>query len=102
MSIRRLPDHEQRILDEVERELRRDRRLERRLRTFRPRRGPVPSRLVAYRPRTRTVLLLLALSVTLMVTGIVTSDPRVIWAFAVVWPVTLFAVFRLLCRWTEG
>jgi hypothetical protein len=37
-----------------------------------------------------------------MVTGIVTSEPGVVWAFAAVWPVTLFAVFRLLCRWTEG
>lgn len=102
MSVGRLPEHEQRILDEVERALRRDRRLERRLRTFRPSRRPDPARLLAHRPRTLTVLLLLAVSVTLMVTGIVTSEPGVIWAFAAVWPVTLFAVFRTLCRWTEG
>ncbi|MFK0119903.1 DUF3040 domain-containing protein [Streptomyces sp. NPDC090994] len=102
MSVGRLPEHEQRVLDEVERALRRDRRLERRLRTFRPSRRPDPARLSAYRPRTPTVLLLLAVSVTLMVTGIVTSEPGVIWAFAAVWPVTLFAVFRVLCRWTEG
>ncbi|MGV9910267.1 DUF3040 domain-containing protein [Streptomyces tendae] len=102
MSIGRLPDHEQRILDEVERALSRDRRLDRRLRTLRLRRRPDPTRLAAYRPRTVTVLLLLAVSVTLMVVGIVTSAPGVIWAFAGVWPVALFAVFRLLCRWTEG
>ncbi|MFJ4333203.1 MULTISPECIES: DUF3040 domain-containing protein [unclassified Streptomyces] len=102
MSIGRLPDHEQRILDEVERALRRDRRLERRLRTLRLRRLPDPARLAAYRPRAMTVFLLLAVSVTLMVVGIVTSAPGVIWAFAGVWPLTLFAVFRLLCRWTEG
>ncbi len=30
----------------------------------------------------------------------ITSAPDVIRAFAGVWPVTLFAVFRLLCRWT--
>ncbi|MFD7466454.1 DUF3040 domain-containing protein [Streptomyces tendae] len=102
MSIGRLPDHEQRILDEVERALSRDRRLDRRLRTLRLRRRPDPTRLAAYRPRTVTVLLLLAVSVTLMVVGIVTSAPGVIWAFAGVWPVTLFAVFRLLCRWTGG
>ncbi|PZT70718.1 hypothetical protein DN402_06740 [Streptomyces sp. SW4] len=102
MSIGRLPDHEQRILDEMERELRRDRRLDRRLRTFRPGRRPPLARVAAYRPRTLTVLLLLTLSVTLMVAGIVTSRPGVIWAFAAVWPPTLFAVFRLLCRWTEG
>ncbi|MFE5604377.1 DUF3040 domain-containing protein [Streptomyces coelicoflavus] len=102
MSIGRLPDHEQRILDEVERALRRDRRLDRRLRTLRLRRCPDPARVASYRPRTPTVLLLLAVAVTLMVVGIVTSAPAVIWAFAGVWPVTLFAVFRLLCRWTEG
>ncbi|MBQ1099563.1 DUF3040 domain-containing protein [Streptomyces sp. b94] len=102
MSIGRLPEHEQRVLDEVERALRRDRRLDRRLRTLRLGRRPGLGRLAAYRPRTLTVLLLFALSVTLMVTGIVTSEPGVIWAFAVVWPVTLFAAFRLLCRWTEG
>ncbi|MDT0614855.1 DUF3040 domain-containing protein [Streptomyces lancefieldiae] len=102
MSIGRLPDHEQRILDEVERALRRDRRLDRRLRTLRIGRRPDLGRLAAYRPRTLTVLMLLTLSVTLLVTGIVTSAPGVIWAFAAVWPVTLFAAFRLLCRWTEG
>ncbi|MFH9735470.1 DUF3040 domain-containing protein [Streptomyces sp. NPDC017260] len=102
MSIGRLPGHEQRVLDEVERALRRDRRLDRRLRTLRPGRRPDLTRLASYRPRALTVLLLLALSVTLMVTGIVTSRPGVIWAFAAVWPSTLFAVFRLLCRWTEG
>lgn len=102
MSIGRLPDHEQRILDEVERALRRDRRLDRRLRTLRLRRRPDLTRLTAYRPHGLTVLLLLALSVTLMVTGIATSQPGVIWAFGAVWPWTLFAVFRLLCRWTEG
>jgi hypothetical protein len=36
------------------------------------------------------------------VTGIVTSEPAVIWAFAVVRPPTLFAAFRLLCRWSQG
>ncbi|AOW89761.1 MULTISPECIES: DUF3040 domain-containing protein [Streptomyces] len=102
MSIGRLPDHEQRILDEVERALRRDRRLDRRLRTLRLARRPDLTRVAAYRPRTPTVLLLLALAVALMVAGIVTSEPGVLWSFAAVWPVTLFAVFRLLCRWTEG
>jgi hypothetical protein len=102
VSVSRLPEHEQRVLDEVERALRRDRRLDRRLRTFRPSRRPDPARLLTYRPRALTVLLLLAVSVTLMVTGIVTAEPGVIWAFAGAWPVTLFAVFRLMCRWTEG
>ncbi|MEV8126037.1 DUF3040 domain-containing protein [Streptomyces sp. NPDC085944] len=102
MSIGRLPDHEQRILDEAERALRRDRRLDRRLRTLRFRRCPDLTRLAASRPRGLTVLVLLAVAVSLMVVGIVTSTPGVIRAFAGVWPVALFAVFRLLCRWTEG
>lgn len=101
MATERLPDHEQRILDEVERALRRDRRLDRRMRTGRLRRRPDLSRVTHYRPRVLTVGLLLAVSITLMVTGIVTSRPAVIWAFAAVWPVALFAAFRLLCRWTE-
>lgn len=102
MTTGRLPDHEQRILDEVERALRRDRRLARRMRTLRLRRRPDLSRVTCYRPHVLTVGLLLAVSVALMVTGIVTSRPAVIWAFAAFWPLTLFAVFRLLCRWTES
>ncbi|MET9765336.1 DUF3040 domain-containing protein [Streptomyces sp. NPDC006372] len=103
MSIGRLPDHEQRILDEMERALRRDRRLDRRLRTLRLSRLPDPARvfvrLASYRPRVWTVAVLLAVSVALLVTGIVTSEPAVIWAFAALWPLTLFAGFRLMCRW---
>ncbi|MGW0609176.1 DUF3040 domain-containing protein [Streptomyces sp. NPDC002788] len=106
MSIGRLPDHEQRILEEMERALRRDRRLDRRLRTGRLSRRPDPAlvlaRVAAYRPRVGTVAVLLAVSVGLMVAGIVTSDPGVIWAFAAFWPLTLFAAFRLLCRWSGG
>jgi hypothetical protein len=106
VSIGRLPDHEQHVLDEIERALSRDRRLARRLRTPRARRGPDVTRLLARiascRPRGRTVAVLLAVSVALMVTGIVTSAPWAIWAFAAVWPPTLFAAFRLLCRWSGG
>ncbi|MEZ3179061.1 DUF3040 domain-containing protein [Streptomyces pimonensis] len=106
MSIGRLPEHEQHILDEIERTLRRDRRLDRRLRTLRLRRGPDLTRplvrIASCRPHGRTVAVLLAVSVALMVTGIVTSAPGAIWAFAAVWPPTLFAAFRLLCRWSGG
>ncbi|MEU5042473.1 DUF3040 domain-containing protein [Streptomyces griseorubiginosus] len=101
MATGRLPDHEQRILDEVERALRRDRRLERRMRTHRMRRWPDLSRVTHYRPHVLTVGLLLTVSITLMVLGIVTSRPAVIWTFAALWPLNLFASFRLLCRWTE-
>ncbi|MGC5034750.1 DUF3040 domain-containing protein [Streptomyces sp. DT190] len=106
MSISRLPDHEQRILDEMERVLRRDRRLDRRLRTLRLSRLPDParilSRIASYRPRVLTVAVLLAVSTGLMVVGMATSEPAVIWAFAALWPVTLFAGFRLMCRWCGG
>ncbi|WP_435837018.1 hypothetical protein [Streptomyces asoensis] len=158
MSIGRLPDREQRILDEMERVLRRDRRFQRRLRRLsrsalvlpssprlrasgpgplgdrgalghsgrsglsgesglpdrpEPSGHPDPSgrpRLFRRRERTRprpafhryprpwTMAVLLALSVTLMVYGITTSEPGVIWAFAAVWPLTLYTAFRLLCR----
>ncbi|MGX1478498.1 UNVERIFIED_CONTAM: hypothetical protein RKD50_007306 [Streptomyces canus] len=102
MATGRLPDHEQRILEEMERALRRDRRLARRLRRLsRPSRGPGLSRLVSCTPPPWAVALLLAMSVGLMVSGIITSEPGVIWAFAAVWPVTLYGAFRLLCRWTE-
>ncbi|MBQ1093517.1 DUF3040 domain-containing protein [Streptomyces sp. B93] len=83
--------HEQRVLDDMERVLRRDRRLDRQLRTLKPARDP----------RARTVAVPLLVSVALMVAGIRTSEPAVIWAFAVVWPPTLVLAFRLLCRWTE-
>jgi hypothetical protein len=77
-----------------------DRRLDRRLRTLRMRRGPDFRRLASYEPRTAVVAVWLCVSVTLMVTGICTSEPGVIWAFAAVWPVTLYGVFRVLCRWS--
>ncbi|WP_031112966.1 DUF3040 domain-containing protein [Streptomyces sp. NRRL S-146] len=103
MSIGRLPENEQRILDEMERALRRDRRLDRKLRTHRVSRRPDPARalarLAAYRPRVWTVAVLVAVSGGLMVAGIVTSEPGVIWAFAAIWPLTMFSAFRLMCRW---
>ncbi|GGZ32489.1 DUF3040 domain-containing protein [Streptomyces poonensis] len=102
MTIGRLPHHEQRILDEMEAELRRDRRLDRQLRTLRlKRRRSLLAPVAAYRPHPVTVAFCLAVSIVLMVTGIRTSEPGVIWAFALMWPVTLYAVFRLLCRWSE-
>ncbi|MFJ7291165.1 hypothetical protein [Streptomyces collinus] len=106
MSIGRLPENEQRILDEMERALRRDRRLDRKLRTHRVSRRPDPARVLArlasYRPRIRTVVFLLAVSAGLMVAGIVTSGPGVIWAFAALWPLAMFAAFRLMCRCCDG
>ncbi|MFI2432915.1 DUF3040 domain-containing protein [Streptomyces sp. NPDC018693] len=99
MSTGRLPDREQRMLDEMERALRRDRRLDRRLSTLS--RYPALARFAAYAPGRGTVALLLAVSVGLMVAGIITSAPAVIWTFAAFWPATLYAAFRRLCRWAE-
>ncbi|MGW4277608.1 DUF3040 domain-containing protein [Streptomyces seoulensis] len=102
MSTRRLPEHEQKILDEIERALNRDRRLARRLRAAqRRRRRPDPSRVAAYAPHPVTVTVLAAVALGLMTAGIVTSQVAVVWAFAAVWPVALFAGFRLLCRWSR-
>ncbi|MEU2881164.1 DUF3040 domain-containing protein [Streptomyces sp. NPDC007070] len=98
MSTSRLPEHEQKILDEIERALNRDRRLARRLRTVRPRRRPDLSRVAGYAPHPMTVVVLLAVALGLLAAGIVTSRVGVVWAFAAVWPVALFAGFRLLCR----
>lgn len=96
-----LRDDEQHVLSEVERALRRDRRLDRRMRTLGRRRRPLLARVARYRPRLWTVAVLLVVSVIIMAAGIDTSEPAVIWVFAAVWPVTLYSVFRLLCRWTE-
>jgi len=91
MEETRLTVREQLILRDIESALRRDRRLERALRDHGRRSLSLPL----------SVAVLGVASVILMVTGIHTSDPAVIWAFAVVWPVALIQAFRLLCRWTE-
>ncbi|MFH8342121.1 DUF3040 domain-containing protein [Streptomyces sp. AM6-12] len=44
------------------------------------------------------VLLLTLASAFCAVMGIRTSDPGLLWCFAVLWPLTLFQTFRLLCR----
>lgn len=79
MALGRLPEHEQHILDEIERSLRRDRRLNRLMRGRRARRGPdwkrVAGRITRCEPRGRTVALLVAVSAALMVTGVVTAAP---------------------------
>ncbi|MEV6114545.1 DUF3040 domain-containing protein [Streptomyces sp. NPDC052109] len=44
------------------------------------------------------VLLLGIASAFVAVMGVRTSDPALLWCFALLWPVTLFQAFRLLCR----
>ncbi|MBL1084557.1 DUF3040 domain-containing protein [Streptomyces actinomycinicus] len=83
----RLSPHERLALLQIEANLRQDRRLARRL--GRPRRTLwLPS----------SVALLVLASVFVAVMGIRTSDPALLWCFLVLWPLTLFQVFRLLCR----
>ncbi|GHF60377.1 DUF3040 domain-containing protein [Streptomyces thermodiastaticus] len=101
MSTSRLPEHEQRILDEIERALSRDRRLARRLRPPR-RHRPDLSKVAQWAPRPWTAVLLVLVSAALLAAGIVTDDPGVIWAFAVLWAPASFAVLRLLCRWSSA
>ncbi len=96
-----LHDDERHQLDEMERALRRDRRLARRMRRLGRRRRPLLSRVAHYRPHPWTVAVLMVISVGLVAAGIDTSEPAVIWAFAALWPVTLYSAFRLLCGWTE-
>jgi hypothetical protein len=85
----RLSHRELLILHDIEHALRRDRRFVRVMRA---------SRRSAWLPT--SVALLGVASVFLVVVGIHTSDPAVIWAFAGIWPCTLVQVFRLLCHWS--
>ncbi|MFI5683203.1 DUF3040 domain-containing protein [Streptomyces sp. NPDC051636] len=86
-----LTAHERLALLRIEAELGRDRRLARRMSTSPPR---------VWLPLTAAVLM--CASVVLGVLGIRTSDPALVWGFAVVWPLTLLTAFRLLCRVTEN
>ncbi|MFJ9928834.1 MULTISPECIES: DUF3040 domain-containing protein [Streptomyces] len=96
----RLSPRERLALLEIEARLRRDRGFARRMgEEPRARRGG------ARRGRTRRrlwlpvgVLLLGVASVFSAVMGIRTEDPGLLWCFAVLWPLTLFQAFRLLCR----
>jgi hypothetical protein len=83
-----LTPSERRRLGELESLLSQDTRLERRLRTMRP--HPVW--------RAAVLPLLGVLSLALMVAGAATSQPVVIGAFAVVWPLTCGLAFRALFR----
>lgn len=83
----RLSPREQIVLLRIEAGLRKDRRFARRMRRTR-REVWLPA----------AVLLLTAASVFVAVMGIRTSDPALLWCFALLWPLTLLQAFRLLCR----
>ena len=87
-----LSSHERLALRSIEAELSCDRRLARGMRR---------------RPRSRlwlplSVALLTSSSLFLVVMGIRTADPVVIWCFAGLWPFTVLQAFRLLCRASRG
>ncbi|MEU0335926.1 DUF3040 domain-containing protein [Streptomyces sp. NPDC006193] len=82
-----LSPRERRALLRIEADLRRDRRFARR--TGRPRRE---------RRLPLAVSLLGIASAFVAVMGIRTSDPALLWCFALLWPLTLCQGFRLLCR----
>jgi hypothetical protein len=86
----RLSHRERIALLQIEADLRRDRRFARRMGA-------------AHREvwLSSAVLLLMVASVFVAVMGIRTSDPALLWCFALLWPLTLFQAFRLLCRATH-
>ncbi|WP_243769061.1 DUF3040 domain-containing protein [Streptomyces cyanogenus] len=82
-----LSSRERLALLQIEANLRQDRRFARRMGAVRDRTWlPV------------SVLLLAGASAFVAVMGIRTSQPALLWCFAVLWPLTLFQAFRLLCR----
>ncbi|MET8772701.1 DUF3040 domain-containing protein [Streptomyces sp. NPDC004658] len=87
----RLSPRERLALLRIEADLLRDRRFARRM-------GAAPRGV--WLPV--AVLLLTVASVFVAVMGIRTSDPALLWSFALLWPLTLFQAFRLLCRATRA
>lgn len=87
-----LSSHERLALRNIEAELSCDRRLVRSMRRHPGSRIWLPL----------SVALLACGSLFLVVVGIRTEEPGVIWCFAGVWPFTLLQAFRLLRRATGG
>ncbi|MGW1810502.1 DUF3040 domain-containing protein [Streptomyces sp. NPDC002078] len=83
----RLSPRERLALLQIETSLRQDRRFARRMRD---------TRREVWLPV--AVLLLGTASAFAAVMGVRTSDPALLWCFALLWPLTLFQAFRLLCR----
>lgn len=96
-----LSQQELRILGDIEQDLRADQLLERRLRTLRRGVRPWTS------PRDWRAPHLLGLCAALLGAGcaalfvraVATSSPALIWAFAVLWVLTLVCLLLLVIRW---
>ncbi|WP_329336215.1 DUF3040 domain-containing protein [Streptomyces sp. NBC_00663] len=94
-----LSPHERLALRRIEAELSGDRRLTRRMHRLLHHRAGRP---VSRRGLPLSTAALLSASVFLVVMGVRTSDPVLLWCFAALWPLTLLQAFRLLCRVTEA
>lgn len=92
---------ERAVLLGIERDLRRDRALDARLRGLGlGLRGRVWQAMAGVRPR--TVLALALLSLGLLVAGLRTAAAPLFWAFTGCWALTLAIAFAVLCACTEG
>ncbi|MEU4172524.1 DUF3040 domain-containing protein [Streptomyces sp. NPDC026665] len=63
--------------------------------------APTPRRPSGGRLLPITVALMLVCSVVLAVVGARTSDAILLWCFAVLWPLTVLQIVRLLGRWIK-
>ncbi|CAM5350025.1 DUF3040 domain-containing protein [Streptomyces tanashiensis] len=100
MDEARLSAHERRVLAEIEEELDRDASLARRLRTMRPdphRFGPPIAGARRHLP-SLGVAALGATTLALLVLAVVTEAPVLIWAFGIVWVLTLVGMLLLVVR----
>ncbi|MFI6345454.1 DUF3040 domain-containing protein [Streptomyces sp. NPDC050560] len=102
MATGRLPDHEQRILDEMEEVLRHDRDLNRRTRTTRARWRLREGWEAAEWGRNLFLLLTSVAAAVLLVAGIQTQEPGAIWAFAATWPFAVLGGVVLVRRRRAG
>ncbi|MER5400681.1 DUF3040 domain-containing protein [Streptomyces sp. NPDC002599] len=87
----RLTARERAALAEIEEGLRRD---------HAP--APAPHHPSGGRRLPVAVALMLVCSVVLAVVGIRTSDAAFLWCFAVLWPLTVLQIVRLLGRWIRA
>ncbi|MEV6836864.1 DUF3040 domain-containing protein [Streptomyces sp. NPDC051133] len=94
-----LSPRERLVLLEIEARLRQDRRLSHRMRRMRRvHRVQRMRRVRSDVPLRLSVLLLAVASALVAVMGIRSSDPALLWCFALLWPLTLLQAARLLRR----
>ncbi|MEV7566093.1 DUF3040 domain-containing protein [Streptomyces tanashiensis] len=101
MDEARLSAHERRVLAEIEEELDRDASLAGLLRTMRPapHRSAPPVSGARRHLASLGVAVLGATTLALLVLAVVTEAPVLIWAFGIVWVLTLAGMLILFVRW---